>query len=64
MPAQRMSRFRAALIHLSLSALVAALTFAIIYLLWFPGALFAAAGGLKLFFLIVGVDVKIGRAHV
>ena len=60
MPAQRMSRFKAALIHLSLSALVAALTFAVIYFLWFPGELFAAAGGLKLFFLIVGVDVTLG----
>jgi len=55
-----MNRFKAALIHLSLSALVASLTFAIIYFVWFPGELFAAAGGLKLFFLIVGVDVTLG----
>jgi hypothetical protein len=55
-----MNRFKAALIHLSLSALVATATFAIIYFVWFPGELFAAAGGLKLFFLIVGVDVTLG----
>ena len=39
-----MNRFKAALIHLSLSALVASLTFAIIYFVWFPGELFAASG--------------------
>ena len=55
-----MNRFKAALIHLSLSALVAAATFTVIYFLWFPGELFAAAGGLKLFFLIVGVDIALG----
>ena len=56
----RMNRFTAALVHLSLSALVAAAAFTIIYFLWFPGALFGAAGGLKLFALIVGVDVALG----
>jgi hypothetical protein len=56
----RMNRFKAALIHLSLSALVAAAAFTIIYFLWFPGALFGAAGGLKLFALIVGVDIALG----
>ena len=56
----RMNRYKAALIHLSLSAIVAALTFTAIYFLWFPDALFAAAGGLKLFFLIVGVDITLG----
>lgn len=55
-----MNRFGAALVHLSISALVAAAVFATIYFLWFPGELFAAAGGLKLFFLIVGVDVTLG----
>jgi hypothetical protein len=56
----RLNRFKAALIHLALSAMVAASTFTVIYSLWFPGELFKAAGGLKLFFLIAGVDVTLG----
>ena len=60
MGTKAMNRFKAALIHLSLSALVAGIVFATIYFLWFPGELFAAAGGLKLFFLIVGVDITLG----
>ena len=60
MALRKLNRQRAALLHLALSALVAAAAFAVIYFLWFPGELFAAAGGLKLFFLIVGVDVTLG----
>ena len=60
MAVKSLNRFTAALVHLSLSALVAAAAFATIYFLWFPGELFAAAGGLKLFFLIVGVDIALG----
>lgn len=55
-----LNRYQAALIHLGLSAAIATATFVVIYFLWFPGALFAAAGGLKLFFLIAGVDVCLG----
>ncbi len=54
------NRFQAALIHLALSALIATTAFTLIYALWFPGALFEAAGGRKLFFLIAGVDVTMG----
>jgi hypothetical protein len=56
----RLNRFKAALLHLAISAVVAAATFTVIYFLWFPGELFKAAGGLKLFFLIAGVDVTLG----
>lgn len=55
-----MSRYRAGLTHLALSALVAALVFVPIYFLWFPGVLFEGAGGRELFFLITGVDVTLG----
>jgi hypothetical protein len=53
-------RFRAGLLHLSLSALVAASIFALVRAVWFPGVLFEGAGGRELFFLITGVDVALG----
>ncbi|HEX7558433.1 MAG TPA: TfpX/TfpZ family type IV pilin accessory protein [Usitatibacter sp.] len=53
-------RARAALIHLALSAAIAALVFLPIYFFWYPDVLFESAGGRDLFFLIVGVDVTIG----
>jgi hypothetical protein len=54
------SRWKASAVHLGLSMLIAVLVLAVIRLVWYPGALFAGAGGLKLFFLIAGVDVVIG----
>ena len=53
-------RVRAALIHLTLSAAVAAAVFLPIYFFWYPDVLFESAGGRDLFFLIVGVDVSLG----
>jgi hypothetical protein len=53
-------RLRAALIHLSLSAAVAAAVFVPLYFLWYPDVLFESAGGRDLFSLIVGVDVTLG----
>lgn len=55
-----MNRWRAAPIHLALSAVVAATIFAIAYLVWYPGAMYDAAGGRDLFLLIAGVDVTLG----
>lgn len=57
---KNITRWRAGAIHVALSALIAALVFTGIFWLWYPGALFAAAGGLKLFALIAGVDLSIG----
>jgi len=54
------NRLRAALIHLSLSAAIAAAVFFPIYFLWYPDVLFESAGGRDLFLLIVGVDVTVG----
>ena len=54
------NRWRAASIHLALSALVAATLFAIAYFVWYPGAMFDAAGGRDLFLVIAGVDVTVG----
>jgi len=53
-------RVRAGLIHLALSAAIAAAVFLPIYFFWYPDVLFERAGGRDLFFLIVAVDVVIG----
>jgi hypothetical protein len=53
-------RVRAALIHLTLSAVIAALVFLPIYFYWYPDVLFDSAGGRDLFLLIAGVDVTLG----
>lgn len=55
-----MTRWRAAGIHLAISAFIAAAVFAVIRLLWYPGALFEGAGGRELFVLIAVVDVTLG----
>jgi hypothetical protein len=53
-------RLRAGLIHLSLSAAIAAAVFFPLYFFWYPDVLFESAGGRDLFLLIVGVDVTLG----
>ncbi|HUP96923.1 MAG TPA: TfpX/TfpZ family type IV pilin accessory protein [Usitatibacter sp.] len=55
-----MNRFRAAAIHLGLSATAVATVFLVVYLLWYPGDLFASAGGRDLFLLVLFVDLTIG----
>jgi hypothetical protein len=54
------ARVRAALIHLTLSALVAAVVGALIFGLWYPGPYRSLAGGTQLFVLIAAVDVAMG----
>lgn len=56
----RFTRRQAALIHLGLSALVAAAIVAVMLLVWYPSPYFAAAGGATLLLLLVGVDVVLG----
>lgn len=53
-------RLRAALIHLALSALVAAACAALVFGLWYPTPFRQISGGDELFLLIVAVDVVIG----
>jgi hypothetical protein len=55
-------RFRlfAAAGHLAISALIAAAVAVVTLGLWYPGAIGQMAGGRKLFFLILGVDVVMG----
>ncbi|HQR09885.1 MAG TPA: TfpX/TfpZ family type IV pilin accessory protein [Casimicrobiaceae bacterium] len=56
----RYTRLQAALIHLFVSALVAATIVAVMLLLWYPRPWFAAAGGGTLLLLLIGVDVVLG----
>lgn len=49
-----------ALIHLGLSAVVAAVAMAVIFLLWYPGGLAGAQGVSRLVLIMIGVDVVIG----
>jgi hypothetical protein len=54
------TRRQAALVHLGISALVAATIVAVMLFLWYPNPWFAAAGGGTLMLLLVGVDVVLG----
>lgn len=54
------TRLKAAVVHLSLSAAVAALTALLVFWLWFPYPYREVAGGRDLFLLILGVDVVCG----
>jgi hypothetical protein len=56
----RFTRVQAALIHLGISALVAATIVAVMLLVWYPSPYFAAAGGATLLLLLIGVDVVLG----
>jgi len=54
------ARLRAAGIHLLISAGIAALAGAVVFLLWYPGAYRSLAGGRELFTLVVTIDVILG----
>ena len=55
-----MNRYRASGTHFAISATVAAIVFALIALVWYPGTLLSGAGGLELFVLVASVDVTLG----
>jgi hypothetical protein len=55
-----MSRWKAAGIHLLLSAAIAGAVLAFMLTVWYPWPLFEAAGGNELIFILVGVDVTLG----
>lgn len=54
------SRLRAGLIHLSISAVVAVIAVGVVFLLWYPQPLHVAVGVTEIFFIVLGVDVIIG----
>jgi hypothetical protein len=57
-----MSRWRAAGIHLSISAAIAAGVLLLMLTAWYPPPLFEAMGGAGLALILVGVDVVLGPA--
>jgi hypothetical protein len=57
-------RFRAAGVNFAASLAIAAAVFLAAYWVWYPGALFAEAGGRELFFLIAGVQMVLGPLMV
>lgn len=60
MTQKRISRFKAAAIHLSISAAIALAVFLTVRAVWYPGDLFEGAGGLTLFLIVLAVDVTAG----
>lgn len=54
------TRLRAGLIHLSISAVVAAMAVGVVFLLWYPSPLHVAVGVTGIFFIVLGVDVVLG----
>lgn len=55
-----MSRWKASLIHFSLSLLVAAVAVGLLLGMWYPPPYFQAGGADRLLLLVVGVDVILG----
>jgi len=53
-------RIVAATIHFAITLLVAGLAAALIFFVWFPGAMATLVGGAKLFFIVTGCDVILG----
>lgn len=54
------SRFKAAGIHLAISALIAGLAATLVFGLWYPWPFRSASGGQALFLLIISVDLVLG----
>jgi hypothetical protein len=55
-----MSRFKAAGIHLFISAIVVLLTLVLMLFLWYPKGFFKLLGGSDLVYIIAGVDLTLG----
>jgi hypothetical protein len=55
-----MSRWKASLTHLTISAVIATAVLALMLLLWYPYPLFEAVGGRQVLLILLGVDVSLG----
>ena len=55
-------KLKAAGIHLALSALVIAIIFGIIFLLWYPAPWFKVTGTNEIIWVLIGVDLVLGPA--
>lgn len=54
------SKFRAAGIHLVISALLASVVLLLMFFVWYPDGYFEFLGGGKIFYMIMAVDVSLG----
>jgi hypothetical protein len=59
-PKAPMTRWQAAGAHLAISAVVAIAVVALLLLVWYPGPLYEAAGGERLTFILVAIDIVVG----
>lgn len=57
---KRINRYQASLMHMLVSGVVALLSSALVFLLWYPGLLSDASGVLAIFLIVIGVDVVLG----
>jgi len=55
-----MTRLKASLIHLSISAIIATAVLALMLLVWYPYPLFEAVGGQQVLMILLWVDVTLG----
>lgn len=55
-----MSRFRAALVHLAISAAVGIALFAMVWFVWYPAPTLVVIGGHRIFLLLIAIDVVLG----
>lgn len=62
MPKGKVTRWQASGLHLLISIAIAAAVLALLLLVWYPGPLFEAMGGMGLLLILVGVDVVLGPA--
>jgi len=53
-------RFRAGLIHLLISTVLALAVIGLVFFVWYPQPLHSAVGVTRIFFIVLGVDVVIG----
>ena len=60
MTLQSLTRWKAFVLHLAISALIATTVVALVVMLWYPPPYFAAMGGETLLRLLIGVDVVLG----
>lgn len=55
-----MSRLRAALVHLAISALIGSALFAMVWFVWYPAPMLVGIGGHSIFLLLIAIDVVLG----
>ena len=55
-----MTRWKASLIHLAISAIIASVVVALMLLVWYPHPIIAAVGGEQVLLILLGVDVTLG----